>query len=185
MSGQYQGYAGNPPLQYGLTLNGEWKGLDLNILLQGSALFSIYTAPGDVWGYGAYPNLWSKYMDRWHTEDPLANPYDPATKWVEGEFPALRTNFTGTNDNLITNRWRLNAAYLRIKSVELGYTVPKKIIRTFKLDNLRVYLNCFNLFTFCNKNVKGMDPEREEGSYTADLTYPLMRSYNLGINVNF
>ena len=184
-SGQYQGYAGNPPLQYGLTLNGEWKGLDLNILLQGSALFSIYTAPGDVWGYGAYPNLWSKYMDRWHTEDPLANPYDPATKWVEGEFPALRTNFTGTNDNLITNRWRLNAAYLRIKSVELGYTVPKKIIRTFKLDNLRVYLNCFNLFTFCNKNVKGMDPEREEGSYTADLTYPLMRSYNLGINVNF
>jgi len=184
-SGQYQGYAGNPPLQYGLTLNGEWKGLDLNILLQGSALFTIYTSPGDVWGYGAYPNLWEKYMDRWHTEDPLANPYDPSTKWIEGEFPALRSNFTGTNDNLITDRWRLNAAYVRIKSVELGYTIPKKIAREIKMENVRVYLNCFNLLTICNENAKGMDPEREEGAYTADLTYPLMRSFNLGVNINF
>ena len=184
-SGQYQGYAGNPPLQYGLTLNGEWKGLDLNILLQGSALFTIYTSPGDVWGYGAYPNLWEKYMDRWHTEDPLANPYDPATKWISGTYPALRSNFTGTNDNLITDQWRLNAAYIRIKSVELGYTIPKRISREIKIDNLRVYLNCFNLFTFCSDNAKGMDPEREEGSYTADLTYPLMKTFNLGININF
>ena len=184
-SGQYQGSAGNPPLQYGLTLNGEWKGLDFNILLQGSALNTIFTSANDIWGYGIYPNLWEKYMDRWHTEDPLANPYDPATKWISGTYPALRSNFPGTNDHFITDQWRLNAAYLRIKSVELGYTIPKRITREIKIENLRVYLNCFNLVTFSNKNAKGMDPEKEEGDYQADLTYPLMRSFNLGININF
>jgi TonB-linked SusC/RagA family outer membrane protein len=184
-SGQYQGYAGNPPLQYGLTFNCDWKGLDFNMLLQGASLYTIYTAPNDVWGYGNYPNLWEKYLDRWHTVVPNADPYDPSTKWVSAEFPALRSNFTGTTDNLITDRWRLNATYLRIKSVEIGYTIPKVFTRKIRIDNLRVYLNCFNLLTFTNKNAKGMDPEREEGAYTADLTYPLMRSYNLGININF
>jgi TonB-linked SusC/RagA family outer membrane protein len=184
-SGQYQGYAGNPPLQYGLTMNAEWKGLDINVILQGTALSTIYTQAGDIWGYGAQPNLWEKYMDRWHTSDPLADPFNPSTQWISGEFPALRSNFNGTTDNLITDRWRLNAAYLRIKSVELGYTLPKKITRKFKVDNLRVYLSGFNLYTFANKIVKGFDPEREESDYTADLTYPLMKSYNLGININF
>ena len=184
-SGQYQGYAGNPPLQFGMTINADWKGFDINILLQGAALFSIYNAPNDVWGYGTYPNLWEKYLDRWHTETPGANPYDPATKWLPGQFPALRSNFVGTTDGLITDRWRLDAKYLRIKSVELGYTLPKNLLKKSKFDSIRVYVNGFNLYTFANELAKGLDPEREEGSYTADLTYPLMRSFNLGINLNF
>lgn len=184
-SGQYQGYAGNPPLQFGMTINADWKGFDINVLLQGAALFSIYNAPNDVWGYGTYPNLWEKYLDRWHTEIPGANPYDPATKWLPGQFPALRSNFVGTTDGLITDRWRLDAKYLRIKSVELGYTLPKNLLKKSKFDSIRIYVNGFNLYTFANELAKGLDPEREEGSYTADLTYPLMRSFNLGINLNF
>ena len=184
-SGQYQGFAGNPPLQFGLTLNGTWKGLDINILLQGTSLSTIYTQAGDIWGYGAQPNLWEKYLDRWHTADPAADPYNPSTQWISGEFPALRSNFNGTTDNLTTDKWRLNATYLRLKSVELGYSLPKEITRELKVDNLRIYLSGFNLYTFANKLVKGFDPEREESDYTADLTYPLMKSYNLGININF
>ncbi len=184
-AGQYQGYATNPPLQYGLTLDGTWKGFDLNILLQGSALFTVFTKVDDVWGYGRNPTLWEKYMDRWHTVDPKADPYDPNTEWVAGKWPALRTNTTGTTDNLVTDMWRLNASYLRIKSVELGYTLPKVITSKWGIEGIRVYVNAFNLFTFCGEDVKDMDPEREEGSYAADLTYPLMRSFNFGLNINF
>ncbi len=184
-AGQYQGYGTNPPLQYGLTLNGSWKGFDFNVLLQGSALFSVFTKVDDVWGYGRNPTLWDKYLDRWHTEDPQADRKDPATVWIPGKYEALKTNQTGTTDNLVTDRWRLDASYLRIKSVEIGYTLPKSFTNKIKLDNVRVYVNGFNLYTFCSKDIKGLDPEREEGAYTADLTYPLLRSFNFGFNVNF
>lgn len=184
-AGQYQGYATNPPLQYGLTLDGAWKGFDLNVLLQGSALFTVFTKVDDVWGYGRNPTLWEKYMDRWHTADPKADPYDPNTEWIAGKWPALRTNTSGTTDNLVTDMWRLNASYLRIKSVELGYTLPKSFTSKWGIEGIRVYVNAFNLFTFCGEDVKDMDPEREEGAYAADLTYPLMRSFNFGLNINF
>ena len=113
------------------------------------------------------------------------NPYDPAAKWIEGKYPALRSNFTGTTDGLTTKDWRMNATYLRLKSVEIGYNIPEKIVSKAKIQNLRIFINGFNLYTFANEYAKNLDPEREEGAYTADLTYPLMRSFNFGINLNF
>jgi TonB-linked SusC/RagA family outer membrane protein len=184
-SGQYQGYAGNPPLQFGTNLNASWKSFDVNMLLQGAALFTIFTKVDDIWGYGRYPVLLEKYLDRWHPEDPNADPYDPATNWIQGRFPALRSNTSGTTDNLQTKEWRHDATYLRIKSLEIGYTLPGTLTDKIKADNLRIYVNGFNLFTFTNKNLKNLDPEREEGAYQADLTYPVMRSFNLGINLTF
>lgn len=69
--------------------------------------------------------------------------------------------------------------------MELGYTVPGNILRKAKINNLRVYANGFNLITFAAPLAKFLDPEREEGAYAANLTYPLMRSFNFGINLNF
>ncbi|MEO7530353.1 MAG: SusC/RagA family TonB-linked outer membrane protein, partial [Sediminibacterium sp.] len=184
-SGQYQGFAGNPPLQYGATINLSYKSFDLNVLFQGAALFTIFSSPNDVWGYGRYPGLWEKYLDRWHVSDPSMNPYDPKSTWVAGEYPALRSNFTGTTDGLTTDRWRINATYLRLKSLEIGYTLSPKRLQKAGVDNLRVFLNGFNLYTFANPLAKNLDPEREEGAYTADLTYPLMRSFNFGLSLKF
>ena len=184
-SGQYQGFAGNPPLQYGATASLGYKQFDLNLVFQGAAMFTVFGSPGDVWGYGRYPGLWEKYLDRWRLEDPSMNPYDPAAKWIPGRYPALRSNFNNTTDGLTTDQWRLNATFLRLKSLELGYTIPQNVLRKTGIDGLRVYLNAFNLFTFANPLAKNLDPEREEGAYTADLTYPLMRSFNFGLNINF
>ena len=91
--------------------------------------------------------------------------------------------------NAATSRWRMDASYLRVKSVELGYTLPSQWTKRIKLDKVRAYFNTFNLFTFCNEDVRGFDPERNEstngGMYTVDLTYPLMRSYNFGLEISF
>jgi TonB-linked SusC/RagA family outer membrane protein len=184
-SGQYQSFAGNPPLQFGMNFNFSYKSFDMNMLFQGASLFTVFASPNDVWGYGRYPNLWEKFLDRWRLEDPKMNPYDPAAKWIPGEYPALRSNFNNTTDGLTTDIWRMNATYLRLKSLEIGYTLPVKLVKKAGIQNLRMYVNGFNLFTFSNKYIKGLDPEREEGAYTADLTYPLMRSFNFGINLNF
>ena len=184
-SGQYQGFAGNPPLQFGATINMSYKSFDMNLLLQGAGMFTVFTSPNDVWGYGRYPGLWAKYLDRWRVSDPLMNPYDPSSTWVAGEYPALRSNFTGTTDGLTTDRWRINANYLRLKSLELGYTFSGKKLQKVGVENLRIFVNGFNLYTFASPLAKNIDPEREEGAYTADLTYPLMKIYNFGLSLKF
>ena len=113
------------------------------------------------------------------------NPYDPAAKWIPGRYPALRANFNNTTDAFTTDQWRINATFLRLKSLEMGYTIPNDVLRKSGINGLRVYVNAFNLFTFSNDLAKNLDPEREEGAYQADLTYPLMRSFNFGMTINF
>ena len=186
----FSGVGSNPPLQFGSNITVSYKNFDAVLGLQGASMFTIQCDRDDNWGYGnRFPVFWSRYLDRWHTEDPKADPYDPATKWIPGRWEALTALTTGNMTNAATSRWRMDASYLRIKSLELGYTLPSKWTKRIKLDKVRAYLNTFNLFTFCNEDVRGFDPERNEatngGQYTVDLTYPLMRSYNFGLEISF
>ena len=75
--------------------------------------------------------------------------------------------------------------FLRIKSLELGYQLQVSISRKIHMEKLRAFANVFNLWTFTQEALQGMDPERDEGPYTVDLTYPLMRSLNLGVEITF
>jgi len=178
----------NPPLQYGFTLSGEYKSFDLTMLFQGAALYSVNFASNDIWGYGRYPTLHKKYFDRWHTENIEDDPYDPNTTWVSGKFAALRpwaSGRPGTTDELSISLFRPMANYLRLKSVELGYTVPRSTLRKMKIESIRLYVNTTNLLTFCNSELKNIDPEKQESDYNANLTYPIMKAVNFGINVNF
>ncbi len=176
----------NPPKQYGMTLDASYKGFDLNVLFQGASGYSINYRNNDIWGYGRYPTLHEKFLDRWHTENTTDNPYDPATKWVSGFYPALRNyNYDNTTESLVVDVWRPNATYLRLKSVEIGYAIPKSLVTRLGLESGRVFVNGYNLLTFCNKLLKSADPERQEADWDASLAYPLMKSYNFGVSVNF
>jgi hypothetical protein len=94
-------------------------------------------------------------------------------------------NSSGTTTGNQTDKWRPDATYLRIKTVELGYNIPAQYAKVIGLSSARVYVNGYNLFTFCNDFLKDMDPERDEGAYGAGNTYPIMRSFNFGLNVKF
>ena len=183
----------NPPIQYGLTLAASYKNFDLNMLFQGASGYSIGYANDDVWGYGGKTNksyLIAKYVDRWHPANITDDPYNPATQWVAGYYPALRHNFSNTSDN--GSRWNYGisvwlpqATYLRLKSMEIGYNLPKSFMKRIGLNSARIFVNGSNLLTFCNKALKDADPEREERDWGANLAYPLMRTYNFGLNINF
>jgi TonB-linked SusC/RagA family outer membrane protein len=175
----------NPPLQYGLTLAGTYKTFDLNVLLQGAALYTINFRNNDIWGYGRYPSLHERFLDRWHTKNPEGDPYDPTTEWIEGYYPALRTNTSNTTDGMRVDVWTPPATYLRLKSVEVGYNLPQGFARKIGMKNARLFLNGFNLYTFTRKELKQIDPEKQEYDWDANLTYPLMKSFNLGLNLNF
>ena len=184
----------NPPIQYGFNVTLNYKQFDLSMVWQGASGYYIQYSNNDIWGYGRYPTTFKKFEDRWHTANVTDDPFDPSTKWVSGFYPALKTyGHAGTYDmgnnggtgNTMIDIWNPDATYLRLKSLEIGYTVPKTVLSKVGISNARIYLNGFNLLTFCNKLLKQADPEREERDWSAGLAYPLMRSYNIGVNITF
>lgn len=174
-------WGGNPKVYYGINLSAQWKGFDFNALLQGSGKYSVRFQ--EVYSQ----ILWSKantpayFYDRWHKADP----YDPHSEWVAGKWPAARYAENMGAIYSESDVWRRDASYLRLKSVELGYTLPRKWVQRYWLENVRVYANAYNLLTFADSFVKPFDPEKIEGAFSAGLGYPLTKSFNIGINISF
>ena len=185
VSGVGTGQKVNPPLQFGFNLSGAYNGFDLNMLFQGAGMYSMDYGVGDIWGYGNYPTLLEKYMDRWHTVNVTDDPYNPSTQWVPGFYPALRSSRSNTIDGNAIDNQRPNATYLRLKNVELGYTIPRTTIKKIGVENVRLFINGTNLLTFCAKELRDCDPERQEADFNASLAYPIMKAVNFGLNINF
>jgi hypothetical protein len=173
--------SGQPPLQYGISLNAGWKGFDVNVLIQGAANYTILLKEAYATPFYAQMNAPEYFMDRWH----MADPFNKDSQWLPGTFPATRDINSASSVHLENNLWRRDASYMRIKTLEFGYTIPQKYLRKLKIDNLRIYVNGSNLYTFCDKLLKDFDPERGEGEYGAEYGYPLTKSYNVGLNITF
>lgn len=161
-----------PDVSYGLNLRMAWKRFDLSLLLQGAARFNFQyieqlRAPLP-WGR----NSLTMFMDRWHHEDI----YDTSSPWVPGKYPA--TNYPASN-NWSSEFWWPDASYVRLKSLEIGYTADELLEKTG--IQLRVFASGFNLFTLSGLDY--VDPEKDPNTY--NYLYPLMRVYNLGVNVTF
>jgi TonB-linked SusC/RagA family outer membrane protein len=181
----WSGQGTNPPMQFGASLNASYRGFDVVITMAGSSLFTKQKNR-DQWGYGTqYRFFLAEFEDRWHTANDTDNPRDPATEWIPGKWEALGINTSNTSVGITTDRWRVDATYLRIKTVELGYNIPFRYVKVAGLKGVRIYLNGYNLLTFCNDFLKDQDPERDEGPYNAGNIYPIMKSFNMGLNIKF
>ncbi|MDR1863939.1 MAG: TonB-dependent receptor [Bacteroidales bacterium] len=166
-----------PLMNFGMTLNGQWKGLDLNILFQGAGM--SYVGFGNQllnplqWDGNALEML----NDRWHPVDPKKDPYDPTNTWTSGFYPYGRTRAEETSAFNIQK-----GTYLRLKSAELGFTIPGNLLFTKTgVKNLRVFVNAYNLLTLTG--VRGLDPEKPSETY--GQLYPLNRTFNFGGTLTF
>ena len=105
--------------------------------------------------------------------------------WTEdnrnAKYPLLlMEQVSGTNpNNICSSFWIKSGAYMRLKNLVVGYTMPKNIVNKIGISNLRFYVSGQNLFTIQNA-YPGYDPEANAGSY-----YPLMRIYTFGIDLRF
>jgi len=174
-------YDGTPKINYGLTLNGSYKGFDANILFQGAALYSIMITHAYTTMFWQEANLPAYFMDRWHHEDA----YDPSSEWVAGTWPAMRTTDQAGTMYYDSDAWRKDCSYLRLKSIELGYTLPAKSSSKLGLTGLRVFFNVNNVHTWANDFIKPFDPEKIGGNLNTGWTYPIMKTYNMGLSVSF
>ncbi len=173
---EFQNKRNYPLMNFGLNLTGAWRGIDVSMSFQGSALSYIsygeqLSAPLQFNG-----NALGMFMDRWHPADPKQDPYDPTTKWIKGYY-----SYGGTTPDSDSEFSIQKGDYLRLKSAEIGYTFPQKWTNKVRINNLRVYFNAYNLFTLTN--VKGVDPEKPANLY--GYMYPLNRTYNFGLSLTF
>lgn len=156
---------------YGLDLNADWNGFDLRILFQGVGkrdwyptgykFFGIYLAP---WG-----NVYENNLDHWTPEN------------TDAYFPRLKSYLAnGAGDmSIAQTRYLQNAAYLRLKNITFGYSLPKQLLQKVKLENLRIYFSGENLFE-ATPLCKNYDPEQLD-----QTTHPLQRTYSVGLNITF
>jgi TonB-linked SusC/RagA family outer membrane protein len=165
-----------PLMNFGLTFSGAYKGLDLSFLFQGSAMSNV--AYGDqlasplAWGGNALEHL----LDRYHPVDPHRDPYDPNNQWISGRYP-----YGGRAPDVNSEVGMQDGAYVRLKTIELGYTIPRNWTRKVGSQNIRLYINAYNLLTLTK--VESLDPERPTELY--GQMYPLNKTFNFGLNIEF
>lgn len=170
----------NPIMNYGINLNMQYKGFDFKADFSGGSLYSYNQGWEMRWPYQNTGNLLKVfYEDRWHRVDP----FDLNSEWVAGKFPALRFNDGGhSNYNKNSTFWLTNLSYLRLRTMELGYTLPKSLTEKAKLQRARIYVNTYNLFSIDKMRKLGVEPEIMDEN---GLQYPQNRLVNLGVNLSF
>jgi len=162
-----------PEIMYGLTLNAQWKGIDLTVFFQGAGNFNALLSNDMAHPLYNGSNTPTAFMDRWHHEDI----YDTSSPWVPGKYPS--TYASGKQNNRrVSSFWLQNSSYLRLKELQIGYTLPKNWIQRVGLENVRVFLSGFNLLTFTGMEL--LDPEAEGGP---GRYYPQLKVISFGLNV--
>jgi TonB-linked SusC/RagA family outer membrane protein len=174
-----------PRFQYGLSANASWKGFDISILFQGIAkrdldmrTLGVFRGPANG---PMHAGCLVDHLDYWRDDtSPLgANP--------DAYFPRPYSQYIGQNGknyNYPVDRWMQNGAYLRLKNVILGYTLPASLTQKVFISNARIYLSGENLLTFTD--LMFFDPESFAGRwYGAGDAYPLSKMYSIGLTVTF
>ncbi|EON79083.1 TonB-dependent receptor [Lunatimonas lonarensis] len=174
-----------PRYTYGLNLGASWKNFDFSVFFQGVAKRDWSFGQSAVFrGPAAGPmhnNVLEGHMDYWRDEtSALGANFD-------AYFPRPYAQFFGENQKNYarpTDHLLQNAAYLRLKNLQVGYSIPKHIAKKALLSNARVYVSGENLLTFTS--LMFFDPEALAGRwYRSGDAYPLSRTLSGGINLNF
>lgn len=154
-----------PGVIYGLRTQLNYKWFDLNVFIDGMADRNIY-----LHGYGRWSNRdnFTEYMtNAWSEQN------------ISGTYPRLGNNST----NFIkSDYWIEDGAYMRLRNIELGFTLPKKISNKINASSIRFYANGLNLLTFDSLPNEDFDPETSNGENT---NYPIIKAYNFGVSVKF
>ncbi|MDM1292693.1 TonB-dependent receptor [Sphingobacterium sp. N143] len=161
-------YGNIPQITYGFNLNAAYKNVDISVLFAGQAKVSQYVLPES----GTVGNFYSSWADNRFND--INNP--------DGTYPKVSERASSAvSGGLYSNTfWLNNASFLRLKNVEIGYTLPSQALSRLKLGGLRFYVNGFNLLTWTK--VKDYDPEGNSGS---GQFYPQQRIINVGVNLKF
>ncbi len=163
----------DPKIIYGFNINAGWKGIDLSLMFNGAAgvkrLFDGYEVYGNFSGDAAHPaTIW---RDAW-----IPDNHDASMPRIFYD-----TNSASSSRSVQSDFWLQDTSYLRLKNLQLGYTLPKGWLNSVGVENIRIYYSVENLLTFDKMKIN-IDPESTSQRLSS---YPLLRTHAFGVNVTF
>lgn len=165
----------NPEIVYGFGFSVAYKDFDLGAFFQGNGrTYRIIGRGHDFFpgaNRGTTGNIYDNASDRWTPENPSQDVFYPRQD--------IGVN---THNNVESTWWLRNMSMLRLKNIELGYNLPKPVLRKVAMKSARVFLRGTNLLTF--SDFKLWDPELKTANNNG-LQYPMMKSYSIGLEINF
>lgn len=168
-----------PRFSYGLDLGFNWKGFDFRMFLQGVGKREYCQT--SRYFFGATSDVWQSMCLTQHLDYFRDDPDHPLGLNTDSYYPRP---VWGTDKNRVNQtRWTQDASYMRLKNLQLGYTIPMGLTNRFGVDRLRVFLSGENLFTLTKLSTI-FDPETIDGNSLGNC-YPLSRTYSFGVSVTF
>src|SRR5699024_5367061 len=171
-----------PRYQFSLQLGASWKNFNFSMFWQG-------IGKRDVWIHENTTQFWGWNRDAHTSISPASLNY-----WSEDNrdgylpIPLVEDGRAGfSKDRRPSTRYLRSGAYARLKSLQIGYTLPSSLVQKFNMKSVRIFVNGRNLYTISNV-WQGIDPELVDvsgGHGHTGKAYPLVRTYGLGINISF
>jgi TonB-linked SusC/RagA family outer membrane protein len=172
-----------PKYSYGATITADYKGFDFSVLLQGLAGYDKQMAAYEAVAFNNNGQIQRWQADnRWTTDNP-----DPHAKYIK-----LTNQTLGSGTTQTSTFWNRSADFMRLKNLQIGYSIPNSIIEKLKISKLRIFFSGQNLFSL-NHFYPGWDPESSStrslgivsGIGSDNPFYPISSVYSFGVNVKF
>lgn len=159
-----------PRITYGATLSGQVYGFDFSVMIQGVGQYTRNFGSHVMFEWYGNNHYYADFCDnRWTKEK-----YESGKSY---SHPAISAN--GGSSHESNDYYTMDASYIRLKNVQIGYTIPAKITRKIGMNNVRIFMSADNLHTWTNMKTKIIDPEQSNF-----FSYPMMKTYTAGISVD-
>ncbi|WP_221198098.1 SusC/RagA family TonB-linked outer membrane protein [Chitinophaga barathri] len=160
-----------PQVIFGINLNAGWKGIDLSMLWQGATQSSFQLTNEASLPFFNGAKIFEEQLDYWTPENRNA------------KYPVIMPS-PSTNSQQVSSFWQKDGSYIRLKNIELGYSLPQAVMKRMRMSNLRLYAAAQNLLTFSGE--KYLDPEIGVSSASKRARYYFQQKvFSFGLNVNF
>ncbi|WP_406683810.1 TonB-dependent receptor [Seonamhaeicola sp. MEBiC1930] len=175
-----------PRYQYSFNIGLNYKNWDMNMFIQGVGKRDVFVSGHQRFRGPAQGELhmlvYEEHLDYFRPEN-TDSPLGPNT---DAYFPAPYSNNPGANNKnyrYAVDRYLQNGAYARLKNLQIGFTIPKKVTNKYNINNFRIFIAAENLLTI--SDMLFYDPEFVAGSFGSAAAYPLSSTISTGINVSF
>lgn len=167
------GYSDIPENTYSLSLGATWKGISFSMLFAAVDHVSRYYDAEAMYAFVAGSKVKEHHLGRWNPN--VGEDYNIAN----ATYPLLHYDANGNHNQRLNSFFLQNGSFLRLKNVELSYTLPSKLISRFAVSECRVFINANNLLTWDHLD-NLVDPESSGSN-----RYPIMKTVNFGLNIKF
>jgi len=161
-----------PEINYGFSGGFKIKDLDVSFMFQGAANMSMSLGFNALLPFSAYGSAMGFIKDRWYAGSPDNN--------ANARIPRLTLNYADLTNYYNSSLWIRDASYLRLRNVQIAYNIRENILKRVGINSMRLIVSGQNLFTW--DTLKFIDPENIA---TGSMTYPQLKVFNFGLNLQF